>query len=233
MPSVLAIDQGTTGSTCLVVSDDGRIIGRGYREIPQHYPRPGWVEHDPRDLLDRTVEAAREAIAQARTTPDAIGITNQRETVVLWDRKSGAPLGRAIVWQDRRTAERCLELAPHAERIARLTGLVTDPYFSGTKLEWMLRDKAVRKRAELGQLAAGTVDSWLIWSLTRGAVHATDPTNASRTMLYDIDARAWSDELCGLLHVPRPLLPDVRPSSGDFGTADATFLGKSLPITGV
>ena len=233
MSSILAIDQGTTGSTCLVVGRDGRILGRGYREIPQHYPHPGWVEHDPHDLLDRTLEAAREAIQHARVSPDAIGITNQRETIVLWDRSTGEPLGRAIVWQDRRTAERCLELAPHAERIARLTGLVTDPYFSGTKLEWMLRDKTVRRRAERGELAAGTVDSWLIWSLTRGSVHATDPTNASRTMLYDINARAWSDELCGLLHVPRSLLPDVRPSSGDFGAADATFLGKSVPITGV
>ena len=233
MRSILAIDQGTTGSTCLVVSEDGRIIGRGYREIPQHYPQPGWVEHDPRDLLDRTVEAAREAIAQARATPAAIGITNQRETIVLWDRKTGQPVGRAIVWQDRRTAERCLELASDADRIARLTGLVTDPYFSGTKLEWMLRDESVRRRAMRGELAAGTVDSWLIWSLTRGAVHATDPTNASRTMLYDINARAWSDELCELLHVPRALLPGVRSSSGEFGVADAAFLGTAIPIMGV
>jgi glycerol kinase len=231
--SILAIDQGTTGSTCLVVADDGRILGRGYREIPQHYPRPGWVEHDPRDLIERTVDAAREAIRNAGATPEAIGITNQRETVVLWDRKTGAPVGRAIVWQDRRTAERCAELAPKAERIAHLTGLVTDPYFSGTKLEWMLRDDAVRRRAARGELAAGTVDSWLIWFLTRGAVHATDPTNASRTMLYDINERAWSDELCELLHVPRELLPDVRPSSGDFGFIDPEFLGKEIPITGV
>ena len=233
MSSILAIDQGTTGSTCLVVANDGRILGRGYREIPQHYPRPGWVEHDPRDLVDRTVEAAREAIRHAGVTPNAIGITNQRETVVLWDRKTGAPVGRAIVWQDRRTAERCAELAPNAERIAHLTGLVTDPYFSGTKLEWMLREASVRRRAALGELAAGTVDSWLIWSLTRGAVHATDPTNASRTMLYDINVRGWSDELCDLLHVPRELLPAVRPSSGDFGFTDPGMLGKAIPITGV
>ena len=233
MSSILAIDQGTTGSTCLVVADDGRILGRGYREIPQHFPRPGWVEHDPRDLLDRTIEAAREAIARARVTPAAIGITNQRETVVLWDRKTSEPIGRAIVWQDRRTAERCLELAPEAERIAELTGLVTDPYFSGTKLEWMLRDESVRRRAERGELAAGTVDSWLIWSLTRGAVHATDPTNASRTMLYDINTRAWSEDLCKLLHVPRAVLPGVRLSSGEFGVADASFFGKAIPITGV
>ena len=167
MPFILAIDQGTTGSTCLVVAEDGRIIGRGYREIPQHYPQPGWVEHDPRDLVDRTVDAAREAIQKAGVTPDAIGITNQRETVVLWDRKTSQPIGRAIVWQDRRTAERCAELAPDAKRIAELTGLVTDPYFSGTKLEWMLRDEGVRGRAGRGELAAGTVDSWLIWALTR------------------------------------------------------------------
>ena len=184
-------------------------------------------------MLGRTLEAAREAVKNARVTPEAIGITNQRETVVLWDRGTGDPVGRAIVWQDRRTADRCLELAPHADRIARLTGLVTDPYFSGTKLEWMLRDPAVRRRAERGDLAAGTVDSWLIWSLTRGSVHATDPTNASRTMLYDIDARTWSDELCALLHVPKALLPDVRPSSGDFGVATADFLGSELPIRGV
>ena len=170
---------------------------------------------------------------KAGVTPDAIGITNQRETIVLWDRRTGEPLGRAIVWQDRRTAARCQELAPHADRIARLTGLVTDPYFSGTKLEWMLRDDAVRRRALNGELAAGTVDSWLIWSLTGGAVHVTDPTNASRTLLYDINERTWSDELCDLLHVPRSLLPDVRPSSGDFGVADAKFLGAAMPIMGV
>ncbi|MGQ0713521.1 MAG: glycerol kinase GlpK [Gemmatimonadaceae bacterium] len=231
--ALLAIDQGTTGSTCLVVRRDGRILGRGYREIPQHYPTPGWVEHDPRDLIERTLEAAREAIGKAGVTPEAIGITNQRETIVLWDRRTSEPVGRAIVWQDRRTAERCLELAPQTDRIARLTGLVVDPYFSGTKLEWMLRDRDVRMRAERGDLAAGTVDCWLIWSLTRGAVHATDPTNASRTLLFDIDQRRWSEELCDLLHVPRALLPDVRPSSGDFGVTSADFFGTEIPIRGV
>jgi glycerol kinase len=231
--TILAIDQGTTGTTCLVVGADGRILGRAYREIPQHYPQPGWVEHDPRDLLERTVDAARGAIEIAGVTPQAIGITNQRETVVLWDRKTGEPLARAIVWQDRRTADRCLELRRDAERIAQLTGLVTDPYFSGTKLEWLLQDTAVRRRAERGELAAGTVDSWLIWSMTGGSVHATDPTNASRTMLYDIDARVWSDELCDLLHVPKSILPEVRPSSGSFGIADKGFLGAAVPIMGV
>ena len=165
----------------------------------------------------------------SRRTP----LASRTSARLLWDRKTGEPLGRALVWQDRRTADRCLELAPQADRIARLTGLVTDPYFSGTKLEWMLRDSAVRRRASRGELAAGTVDGWLIWSLTRGAVHATDPTNASRTMLYDINARRWSEELCELLHVPQSLLPEVRPSSGDFGIADARFLGKAIPITGV
>ena len=230
---ILAIDQGTTGSTCLVVARDGRVVGRGYREITQHYPAPGWVEHDATELLTRTVEAAREAIAAAGVTPHAVGITNQRETVVLWDRRTGQPVHRAIVWQDRRTAARCAELAPEAGRITRLTGLVTDPYFSATKLEWLLRQPGVAERAERGDLLAGTVDSWLIWNLTDGAVHATDYSNASRTMLFDIDGRRWSDELCALFHVPRSLLPEVRPSSGEFGTVHARYLGAEVPIAGV
>ncbi len=235
MKHVLAIDQGTTGTTCLVVSREGRIVGRGYREIAQHFPRPGWVEHDPIDILERTCEAAREAIARAGVAPDAVGITNQRETVVLWDRRTGEPVARAIVWQDRRTAARCAELASSAAEITARTGLVIDPYFSATKLEWLLRDDAVRRRAEQGELAAGTIDSWLIWRLTGGAVHATDRTNASRTMLLDIGTLAWSDALCALFSVPRELLPEVRPSSGDFGIARGQLLGapRDLPILGV
>jgi glycerol kinase len=233
MTHVLAIDQGTTGSTCLMVAPDGRIAGRGYREITQHYPRPGWVEHDAMEILERTLAAARDAVSIARTPPSAIGITNQRETIVLWDRATGAPIGRAIVWQDRRTAARCAELAGAAERLAQLTGLVVDPYFSATKLEWMLRDPSVRGRAERGELAAGTIDSWLIWHLTGGETHATDPTNASRTQLFDIEQRAWSDELCALFGVPRALLPDVRPSSGDFGHARESLFGRRIPIAGV
>ncbi len=231
--SVLAIDQGTTGSTCLVIGEDGRIAGRGYREITQHYPRPGWVEHDPEEILERTVAAGREAIERASVTPRVIGITNQRETVVVWDRKSGRPIGPAIVWQDRRTADRCAELAPEADRISRLTGLVIDPYFSATKLELLLRDRDLAARAAAGDVLAGTVDAWLIWRLTNGAVHATDPTNASRTMLYDIDRLEWSAELGELFGVPRRMLPEVRPSSGDFGVAAAEWFGSSIPIRGV
>ena len=231
--SVLAIDQGTTGSTCLVITDEGRIAGRGYREITQHYPRPGWVEHDADEILARTIDAGREAIAQAAATPRAVGITNQRETIVVWDRKTGKPVGPAIVWQDRRTSARCAELAPEADRIGRLTGLVVDPYFSATKLELLMRDRDLAARATAGDVLAGTIDSWLIWKLTNGAVHATDPTNASRTMLYDIDRLAWSDELGTLFSVPRQVLPEVRPSSGDFGVASPEWFGSAIPIRGV
>ena len=232
MKSVLAIDQGTTGSTCLVIAGDGRVLGRGYREITQHFPQPGWVEHDADEIYARTVDAAHDAIAEAKTVPSAVGITNQRETIVVWSRSTGKPLGRAIVWQDRRTAERCRALAPQREQINRLTGLVTDPYFSATKLEWILANRA--KGVDRNDLCAGTIDSWLVWKLTGGTVHATDPTNASRTMLYDIDARSWSDELCKLFGVPREMLPEVRPSSGDFGVARAGTLAKAaIPIAGI
>jgi glycerol kinase len=233
MTCVLAIDQGTTGSTCLMVSPEGRIDGRGYREITQHYPRPGWVEHDATEILDRTLAAAHEAVTEAGEPPVAIGITNQRETIVLWERASGKPVAHAIVWQDRRTTPRCAELAPVAPRLAELTGLVVDPYFSATKLEWLIRHHGLAGRAASGELAAGTIDSWLIWNLTGGAVHATDPTNASRTQLYDIGAMAWSDELCSLFGVPPELLPEVRPSSGDFGTARPELFGRPVPIAGV
>ena len=231
--SVLAIDQGTTGSTCLVITEDGRIAGRAYREITQHFPEPGWVEHDPEEIFQRTRDAAREAIAQSGLEPEAIGITNQRETVVAWDRETGAPLGRAIVWQDRRTAARCAALAPQRDAIHRATGLVTDPYFSATKLEWILQHRASGVRGGVDTLAAGTIDSWLIWKLTNGATHATDPTNASRTMLYDIDAHRWSEPLLTLFGVPRTMLPEVRPSSGDFGVAAPEHFGRAIPITGV
>ena len=230
---VLAIDQGTTGSTCLVINEDGKIAGRGYREIAQHYPRPGWVEHDAEEILARTVEAGREAIAVSGAAMQAIGITNQRETVVVWDRRTGKPIGPAIVWQDRRTADRCAELAPQSERISKLTGLVVDPYFSATKLELLLKDHAVAARAAAGDLLAGTIDTWLVWKLTNGAVHATDPSNASRTMLYDIDRLEWSAELCELFGVPRQVLPEVRPSSGDFGVAAKDWFGSAIPIRGV
>jgi glycerol kinase len=231
--SVLAIDQGTTGSTCLVITEDGRIAGRGYREITQHYPRPGWVEHDAEEILSRTVDAGREAIGQANGVPRAIGITNQRETIVVWDRRTGKPIGPAIVWQDRRTSDRCAELSSESQRIAQLTGLVVDPYFSATKLELLLRDPAIANRARAGDLLAGTIDTWLIWKLTNGSVHATDPSNASRTMLYDINRLDWSPDLGELFNVPRGVLPDVRDSSGDFGVAAPEWFGSAIPIRGV
>ncbi len=233
MKSVLAIDEGTTGTTCMVITADGRVAGRGYREITQHFPEPGQVEHDAEEIFARTLDAAREAIAQSGLIPDALGITNQRETVVLWNRATGVPVGRAIVWQDRRTSARCAALAPQREAIYAATGLVTDPYFSATKLEWMLEHRLGASNGGHEQLAAGTIDSWLIWKLTNGAVHATDPTNASRTMLYDINTHQWSAPLCTLFSVPTSILPEVRRSSGDFGVAAAEHLGHEIPILGV
>lgn len=233
MRTVLAIDQGTTGSTCLVIGEDGSVRGRAYREITQHFPQPGWVEHDATEIFERTRDAAREAIAAAGVVPDVIGITNQRETVVMWDRATGTPVGRALVWQDRRTSARCAELAGQSDAIAARTGLVVDAYFSATKIEWLLRSSPdLARRAAAGELAVGTIDTWLIWKLTGGEVHATDPTNASRTMLYDINHLAWSDELCSLFGVPRALLPEVRPSSGNFGWTRPEHLGASIPIRG-
>lgn len=231
MKHVLAIDAGTTGVTCLMIAEDGRVRGRGYREVEQFFPEPGWVEQDANQIFRCVVESAREAVTGSGAKPDAIGITNQRETVVVWERGTGKPVHRAIVWQDRRTAPRCAELAPRAGWIRERTGLIVDPYFSATKLEWLLRGRALLDKYKAGDLCAGTIDSWLIWKLTGGAVHATDPTNASRTMLYDIDAREWSDELCALFGVPREMLPDVRPSSGSFGVATAAPF--DAPIMGV
>ncbi len=233
MKHVLSIDQGTTGTTALVISEDGKVAGRGYREITQHYPQPGWVEHDALEILERTLAAVREAVAASGVTPDVIGITNQRETIVVWHRDTGKPLARAIVWQDRRTTERCAELKDRAGWIAARTGLRPDPYFSATKLEYLLAKPEVAFVARNNRLCAGTIDSWLIWKLTGGRVHATDPTNASRTLLYDINEQRWSRELCDLFHVPMGILPEVRPSSGDFGRTTTALLGKAIPISGV
>lgn len=233
MKHVLAIDEGTTGVTSLIVSSEGRIVGRGYREITQHFPRPGWVEHDAAEIFERTLETARHAIAEAGVVPDAVGITNQRETIVVWDRTTGEPLARAIVWQDRRTAERCRELSSSAARITSLTGLPVDPYFSATKLELLLREPIVAERLRSGAAIAGTMDTWLIWKLTGGGVHATDPTNASRTLLFDIGARKWSDELCSIFNIAKEVLPEVRASSGDFGRSRKEFFGVEIPIGGV
>ncbi|HWZ57701.1 MAG TPA: glycerol kinase GlpK [Gemmatimonadaceae bacterium] len=230
MTFVLALDQGTTGSTCLVFDETGRVVGRGYREITQYYPQPGWVEHDPVELVDQTVEAGREALATAGVAAGAvkaIGLTNQRETAVMWGRGNTRAVPRAIVWQDRRTADRCAELQSEREQIGRTTGLTVDPYFSGTKFEWLLRE-----HGSTG-MRLGTVDTWLMWNLTGGATYATDPTNASRTMLFDIGARVWSPEMGRLLGVPVSGMAEVRPSAGAFGVADPKFFGAAIPIMGV
>jgi glycerol kinase len=228
MAHVLAIDAGTTGVRAFALGDDGTALGYAYREFPQHFPRPGWVEHDADDIWAAT-EAVVAEVAAAHGRPAAVGITNQRETVVAWSRSTSKPLARAIVWQDRRTANRCdaLAAAGHLDVVRRRTGLVLDPYFSGTKVAWLLADGGLGTHP-VEDLAVGTVDSWLVWKLTGGAVHATEPSNASRTMLYDIVERRWSDELCDLLGVPPATLPEVRPSVGDFGTT-----ADGVPIAGI
>ena len=234
--AVLALDQGTTGSAALVVSADGEVLGRAYSEFAQHFPRPGWVEHDAEEIWRVTARVAREAIAAAGVEVAGVGVTNQRETVVAWDPETLEPLRRAIVWQDRRTAGQCRSLkeAGHEEMVRRRTGLLLDPYFSGTKLRWIFEDDPeLAERARSGSLAVGTIDSWLIARLTGGAVHATDPTNASRTLLYDLDEGDWNDELLDLMGVPRRVLPEIRPSSGDFGVTDGDALGIEVPIGGV
>ena len=234
--AVLALDQGTTGSTALVVAADGAVLGRGYREFTQHFPAPGEVEHDAEEILRVTIAAAREAIAQAGVTPAAIGITNQRETVCVWERASGKPLHRAIVWQDRRTARRCAQLTKQrkAALIRARTGLVIDPYFSATKIEWLLEHvPGLDRRAEQGDAVFGTVDAWLLFKLTGGQAFATDFTNASRTMLYDIGRRRWDPQLLDLFGVPEGALPAVHRSSGEFGIAAAEHFGSAIPITGI
>jgi glycerol kinase len=225
---ILAIDQGTTGTTCLVIDGDLRVRGRGYVELHQHFPHPGWVEHDPEEIWAGVVGAAESAVAAAGIRPAelrAIGITNQRETTILWERASGRPVAPAIVWQDRRTADRCRELP--ADLIRARTGLVTDPYFSATKLEWLL----ARTNVPQSELAFGTVDSWIVWKLTNGRVHATDLTNASRTLLLGLDTLDWDDELLELFGVDRALLPQLVHSSGIVGEGE--LLGVTLTIAGI
>ncbi|MDR7335282.1 glycerol kinase GlpK [Roseateles asaccharophilus] len=232
MDALLALDQGTSSSRAVVFSRDGRVLASAQRELTQHFPQPGWVEHDAAEIWAGQVECAREALAKAGVKPAAIGITNQRETTVLWDRKTGEPLHKALVWQDRRTADFCEQLKAQGvePRVRALTGLVLDPYFSATKLRWLLDNVAgARERAERGELAFGTVDTWLLWKLTDGKVHATDASNASRTLLFDIHRGDWSDELLGLFGIPRALLPEVRPSAGVFGQAQEF----GMPIAGI
>jgi len=237
---VLALDQGTTGSTALVVDVTGAVRARGYAEVPQHYPRPGWVEHDPEDLWTTVERAATQALKTAGITGDdvaAIGITNQRETTTVWDRATSAPIHRAIVWQCRRTAAVCdrLRADGHEAMVRERTGLVLDAYFSGTKIAWILDQVPdARRRAARGQLAFGTVDTWLLWKLTRGRVHATDVSNASRTLCLNLASVDWDERMCALLRVPREVLPTIVDSSGPCGeTSDLGWLPGGIPIAGI
>jgi glycerol kinase len=236
---LLAIDQGTTSTRAMVFDAAGQQLALARREFPQHYPASGWVEHDPEDIWRDTLATVREALAAAHlvaTDITALGITNQRETTLVWERASGKSIHRAIVWQDRRTAEACnvLKAAGAEPLVRRKTGLLLDPYFSGTKVAWILDQvPGARARAERGELAFGTIDCFLLWRLTGGRVHATDVTNASRTLLFDIHTQQWDEELLRLLRVPRALLPEVRDSSGLFGSTDPALFGAPLPIAGI
>ena len=239
MKAVVAIDQGTTGTTVLVLDEQAHVRGRGYREFTQYFPRPGWVEHDPEEIWSVTSSVIEQALADAGIRAgdvDAIGITNQRETTVLWDRATGVPVHRAIVWQDRRTTSICERLIAdgRSDSVRATTGLVIDPYFSGTKVAWMLdHTPGLRARAERGELAFGTIDSWLLHKLTGGRLHITDVTNASRTLLFDMGKVEWDDGLLQALDVPREVLPEVRPSSQVYSETDpAAFFGASVPIAG-
>jgi glycerol kinase len=236
---ILAIDQGTTSSRAILFGADAGVTAMAQREFPQHFPASGWVEHDPEDIWTSTLEVCRNVIAKARIEASniaAIGITNQRETTIVWDRATGKPIHNAIVWQDRRTAVICqgLKTEGHEPWVTRKTGLLLDPYFSGTKIAWILDNvPGARSRAERGELAFGTVDSFLLWRLTGGRVHATDATNASRTLLYDIHTGIWDDDLLALIGVPRSMLPEVRDSSGRFGVTDPAHLGAPIPVSGI
>lgn len=239
MPVVLALDQGTTSSRAVVFDRSGTVVGFDQREFPQYFPKPGWVEHDPADLWNSQRDTALGALRTAGVCAAdvaAIGITNQRETTILWDRNTGRPVANAIVWQDRRTAADCEALCERGvgELVAAQTGLVLDAYFSATKIAWLLDGiDGLRARAEAGDIAFGTVDSWLIWNLTGGARHVTDMTNASRTMLFDIHRLAWSEELLAAFGVPAAVLPEVLPCTASFGTASADLFGARVAIAGV
>ena len=232
----LSIDQGTTSSRAIAFDEQGKIQSTAQKEIEQIYPADGWVEHDPEEIWKTTVEVCKEVIASCGGRISRIGITNQRETVVLWDRKTGIALSNAIVWQDRRTAESCIHLREqNLESFVReRTGLLLDPYFSATKLCWLLDNiKNARKRAEIGELAAGTIDSFLVWRLTEGRVHATDATNASRTLLFNIHNQGWDSDLMKIFNVPEIILPEVKDSADDYGYSDAKIFGSAIPILGV
>ncbi len=239
MTHILAIDQGTTSSRAIVYDGAMNAVATAQEEFAQHYPRSGWVEHDPADLWSSVVDTCRGAIGRAELDAGsiaAIGITNQRETTLVWDRETGEPVHNAIVWQDRRTSDMCRALreAGHEARVAEITGLLLDPYFSGTKLKWILDGiEGSRGKAAEGRLLFGTVDSFLIWKLTGGAVHATDATNAARTLLYDIRGGRWSEEICGLLDIPMAMLPEVRDCAAEYGETVPGLFGAPVPIRGV
>ncbi|MES1200332.1 MAG: glycerol kinase GlpK [Pseudomonadota bacterium] len=233
---ILAIDQGTTSTRAIVFDPGFRPLATAQKELTQYYPQPGWVEHDAEEIWSATLEVCRAAIAQVggAKTIAAIGITNQRETTIVWDRKTGAPAHRAIVWQDRRTAELCATLRPYERRVQDTTGLLVDPYFSATKIAWILdATPGLRARAEAGDLAFGTVESFLVWRLTGGRVHASDVTNTARTMLFDIRKREWSQTLLDLFRVPRSILPHPVPCDLHVGDADPSLFGHAIPITGM
>ncbi|WP_334164457.1 glycerol kinase GlpK [Phenylobacterium sp.] len=238
-PLILALDQGTTSTRAILFDRKGQALAEAGRPLQQHYPADGWVEHDAEEIFRACVEVLAEAVRKAARSMDevaAIGITNQRETVVVWEKATGRPIHRAIVWQDRRTADLCERLreAGREAEVTEITGLLLDPYFSGTKIRWLLdRVEGARARAEAGELMAGTIDAWVIWKLTGGRVHATDATNASRTLLYDIRKGEWSQAMGEMLGVPLGLLPEVRDCAGDFGETEAGLLGRAVPIRGV
>jgi glycerol kinase len=232
---LLAIDQGTTGTTAMVIDRRGRVRGRSYGEIRQYYPKPGWVEHDPEEIYNSAVSLARKAVRQAGAAAEdlaGVGITNQRETFVVWERKTGRPVHRAIVWQCRRSAEICRRLAAYEPEIARRTGLLIDPYFSGTKLKWLLDERPeLRRRAARGELCFGTIETWLIFKLSQGAAFVTDYTNASRTMLFNLERRVWDEEILRILDVPREMLPGAISSRGPFAeTAPGTIARRAIPL---
>jgi glycerol kinase len=236
---ILAIDQGTTSSRAILFDQNTKIVSLAQEEFSQHFPHSGWVEHDPEDLWNTTVSTCRAALAKADATAadvTAIGITNQRETTVVWDRDTGRPIHNAIVWQDRRTADLCahLKASGHEGDVTRKTGLLLDPYFSATKIAWLLDNvDDARAAANAGKLAFGTVDTYLLWRLTGGRIHATDATNASRTLLFDISEGRWRDSLLDLFRVPRSILPEVYDCAANFGTTDPGLFGKAIPITGI
>jgi glycerol kinase len=236
---ILAIDQGTTSSRAIIFDANMKIVATGQQEFAQHYPASGWVEHDPEEIWDTTKATIKAALKKAKLKAaeiSAIGITNQRETVVVWDKATGAPIHNAIVWQDRRTAPICAKLRKQGlePKFTKKTGLLLDPYFSGTKIGWIIdKVKGARKRAEKGELLAGTIDTFLIWRLTGGKVHATDATNASRTLLYNIAENRWDEELLDLLRVPASLLAEVKDCAADFGITEKSLFGAEIPILGV